>query len=66
MNLQIREKLLIAGVNNLKEFGYPDVTIETILTDKIYKEFFKSMLNDTLGNGKEIDEVIIQFLSDIQ
>lgn len=65
-NEQIREHLLIAGVNNLKEFGYPYVTTETILTDVIYAGFFKSMLKDNKGNGKQIDEVIDQLLSEVE
>jgi len=64
-NEQIREHLLNAGVKNLKEFGYPEVTTETILTDEVYKEFFKSMLEDNKGNGKQIDEVIDQLLSEV-
>lgn len=50
VNQEIREHLLKAGVKNLIEFGYPHVTTETILTDIVYKEFFKSMLNENLGN----------------
>lgn len=65
INEQIREHLLKAGVKNLKEFGYPEVTTETILTDGIYKMFFKSMLEDNLGNGKQVDEVINQLLSEV-
>lgn len=64
-NGQIREHLLKAGVKNLKEFGYPEVTTETILTDEVYKEFFKSMLEENLGNGKQVDEVINQLLSEV-
>lgn len=64
-NEQIREHLLKAGVNNLKEFGYPEVTAETILTDEVYKEFFKSMLEEILGNGKQVDEVINQLLLEV-
>jgi hypothetical protein len=64
-NEQIREHLLKAGVKNLKEFGYSEVTTETILTDEVYKEFFKSMLEENLGNGKQVDEVINQLLSDV-
>ena len=63
-NEQIREHLLKAGVKNLKEFGYSEVTTETILTDEVYKEFFKSMLEENLGKGKQVDEVINQLLSD--
>ena len=47
----IRAKLLSAGVKNLKEFGYPGVTAENILTDSVYSRFFKSMLEDNLGKG---------------
>ena len=64
-NEQIREHLLKAGVKNLKEFGYSEVTTETILTDEVYKMFFKSMLEDNLGNGKQIDEVINQLLLEV-
>jgi len=65
-NKQIREHLLTSGVKNLKEFGYPEVTTETILTDEVYKIFFKSMLEDNLGNGKQVDEVIDQILSEVE
>ena len=34
-NEQIREHLLKAGVKNLKEFGYPEVTTETIQPDEV-------------------------------
>lgn len=64
-NEHIREHLLKAGVKNLKEFGYPKVTTKTILTDEVYKMFFKSMLEDNLGNGKQVDEVINQLLSEV-
>ena len=64
-NEQIREHLLKAGVKNLKEFGYLEVTTETILTDEVYKEFFKSMLEENKGNGKQVDEVIDQILSEV-
>ena len=65
-NEQIREHLLKAGVKNLKEFGYPEVTTKTILTDEVYKIFFKSMLEDNLGNGNQVDEVINQLLSEVE
>lgn len=64
-NEEIRNHLIKAGVNNLKEFGYTDTTNETILTDEVYKVFFKSMLEDNLGNSKQIDEVINQLLSEV-
>lgn len=64
-NERIREHLLKSGVTNLKEFGYPDVTIETILTDIVYSGFFKSMLEDNKGSDNQVDEVINQLLLEI-
>jgi hypothetical protein len=64
-NEQIREQLIKFGVKNLKEFGYPEVTNETILTDFVYKECFKSMLNHSKGNSVQVDEVINKILSEI-
>lgn len=49
----VREKLIAAGVRNLKEFGYPEVNAENILTDQIYSAFFKSMLDDNKGKGAD-------------
>jgi hypothetical protein len=59
---QIKDKLVIAGIKNLNEFGYPYVTKETILTDEVYKGFFKSMLNYNKGNGGQIDKAIDELL----
>src|SRR5271154_3242443 len=47
----VRNSLITAGVKNLKEYGYPEVSPENILSDKIYSSFFKSMLYDNLGQG---------------
>ncbi len=41
-----RESLIAAGVRNLKEFGYPSVNTENILTDMVFSKFFASMLED--------------------
>lgn len=58
-----RAKLIAAGVSNLKEFGYPSVTAENILTDQIFSKFFKSMLEDNLGKGgKTVDAGINELL----
>ena len=51
----MRDKLIAAGVRNLKEFGYPSVDATNILTDEIYRRFFKSMLKDNLGKGADKD-----------
>lgn len=58
----IQQKLITAGIKNLKEFGYPKVNADNILTDIIYKGFFKSILIDNKGNGKQIDEAIYGLL----
>ena len=63
---EIKEKLIVAGIKNLKEFGYHDVNKESILTDQVYKEFFRSMLNDNLGNGSQIDKAIQELLITIK
>lgn len=65
-NEQIREHLLKKGVSNMVEFGYPNVTTENILTDKVYSLIFKNMLNENLGTNDKIDEVINQLLSEIK
>jgi len=64
-NEKIKEHLLKAGVKNLKEFGYTEVTTKTILTDEVYKMFFKLMLEDNLGNSKQVDDVINQLITEI-
>jgi hypothetical protein len=51
MKHDVRTSLIAAGVANLKEYGYPEVSPETILSDRIYSSFFKSMLYDNLGQG---------------
>lgn len=63
---KMRNALLQAGVANLKEFGYPSVTTENILTDIVYKEFFKGMLKDNLGHSTEADTTINQLLKEIE
>lgn len=66
-NEQIKYHLLKAGVKNLKEFGYPDVDTENILTDIVYSEFFKGMLNENKGEStKQVDDVIDELLSVVE
>lgn len=63
--MDIRKKLIDAGVRNLKEFGYPGVTAENILPDPVYAGFFESMLLDNKGKaGSDVDKVIDQLLSE--
>ena len=62
----IRTKLLEAGVKNLKEFGYPDVTTANILTEYIYAKFFERMLDDNLGKStKQVDSVITALKNEV-
>lgn len=42
-----RDDLLKAGVKHLKEFGYPKCTVDNIITDRVYGQFFESMLEST-------------------
>jgi hypothetical protein len=58
----MRDKLIAAGVKNLREFGYPSCTAENILTDDIFKAFFVGMLKDNKGKGadKEIDALLAE------
>jgi hypothetical protein len=60
----MRDKLIAAGVRNLKEYGYPDVNAENILTDLIYRGFFLSMLEDNLGKG--VDDAIKPLITEIE
>jgi hypothetical protein len=62
---EIKKHLISAGVKNLKEFGYPDVNAENILTDLIYSQFFAEMLNSNIGSSEKIDKAINQLLEQI-
>lgn len=43
-----QDELLKAGVRNLREFGYRDVTVTNIMTDYVFASFFVRMLDETL------------------
>lgn len=58
----IRQRVLKAGVKNLREFGYPNVDTENILTDLVYKDFFLSMLEDNLGKGDATTNAVLSGL----
>ena len=65
---KIKDFLLGAGVSNLKEYGYQNVTKENILTDDIFSAFFKSSLNDNKGSqnsNRQIDGVIDELIMQI-
>lgn len=61
-----RNKLLAAGVKNLKAFGYPSVSETNILTDPVYSAFFESMLNDNKGHSGGLDDAIDGLLGEIK
>jgi len=57
---QLQTEIIRNGVRNLKEFGYPKVNEENILTDIVYAGFFKSMLEKNRGQGvdREINAIL--------
>jgi hypothetical protein len=64
--MNIRDKLIAAGVKNLREFGYPSCDDKNILTDMVYSRFFVSMLKDNKGRaGAEVDSVIDALLKEL-
>jgi hypothetical protein len=54
----MRDKLIAAGVKNLREFGYPQCTKDNVLTDMIYRRFFLSMLKDQGPQPKAVQDAI--------
>jgi hypothetical protein len=44
----MRDKIIDAGVKQLREFGYLGVTVDNILTDKVYRTFFRKQLEGTI------------------
>ena len=61
----IRSRIIDNGIRNLREFGYPKVTPENILTDLIYRTMFARMLKENLGAGAEYDAVIHELIGEI-
>lgn len=64
--MNLREKYIKAGVANLKEFGYPSVNAENILTDRLFKMFFRQMLNGNLGDPDYDDKVLQELIDEIE
>ena len=63
--MTIRDSLIEGGIKNLKEYGYPAVNEENILTDVIYSGFFKSMLDDNKGFSAAVDAAINNLIAEI-
>lgn len=66
---QIRKSLIKNGIKNLEEFGYTNcVTTDNILTDYVYRSFFKGMLEDAARSAdidQAVTDVINQLLKEI-
>lgn len=62
---EVKVKLIKAGVNNLREFGYESATPQNIMSDEVYAMFFKSMLKDNLGQIKSLDPIINGMIAEI-
>jgi hypothetical protein len=54
----LQDRLIAAGVANLREFGYPHCTKENILTDMIYRRFFLSMLKEQGTQPRPLQDAI--------
>ena len=61
----MRDKIIAAGVATLKEFGYPSVDKDNILTDMIYSAFFKTMLEGNLGDPVHDQDVLKELIASI-
>ena len=71
MNLskqQVRDHFLKMGVKNLKEFGYPSVTTENILTEYIFRKMFQGMLEDesNITSSKTVESVRLELIAEIK
>lgn len=66
MKSAIRDKIIKNGVNNLIQFGYEYVNSENILTDEVYKEFFKAMIKSNLGRDKKVDFVLNELMKELE
>ena len=60
MHSIVQQKLIKAGVRNLREFGYPDCDSKNILTDMIYSAFFKTMLDDSPIHRKDVEGLLAE------
>lgn len=62
---KIETMLKEAGVKNLKEFGYPGVTTESIMQSPVLRAFFDTMLEENEGQRDDIDAVIAKLRAEI-
>jgi len=62
---EIKNHLIKNGVKNLKEFGYPEVSEDNLMTDEVYKLAFKAMLENNKGFGQRLDAIIDEMISEV-
>lgn len=53
------------GVSNLRQFGYVHCDESSILTDEIYSQMFRSMLNQNMGHSPAADKEIKALIKEI-
>lgn len=66
----MRRTVMNSLVNSLQAYGYPTVTTQNVLTDKIFREFSRGQLEKTIENAilegdKEIQTVCEELIGEI-
>ena len=61
-----RNDLIEAGVKSLRMFGYPNCNSENILTDAVYKRFFKADLLDVKDIKPSLEDVANALIKEIE
>ena len=54
----MRKKIISLGIKHLKDFGYPTVNEDNIITDIVYSSFFENMLEETIDDENNSNGVI--------
>ena len=54
------ENIIKEGIRSLREFGYPYVNENNIITDKIYSNLFKSFLNELTYDYENVNEEVVR------
>lgn len=62
---EIKERIISRAVANLHEFGYPYATTDNIITDEVYRLFFKRMLEDTPRTSTVVDAIVDELLKEV-
>lgn len=58
---RLRMRFINAGVQALRDYGYPNVSAQNICTDKIYKSFFAAQVQEALdaAQNKHADAQVV-------